>query len=237
MRPTRLVWTESAEDRLTGGYPGNRVVARAFVVVLFLFIWLCFAALALLVPDAALASVPVAVVTLGFGLGGVTAAVFGGRVRQRRRIARLRADLPDAVLIACTPVDGMPWAVRQIARATGKGTGPPFLIIARYIVAVESDRISFVSGRRRMVIPTANLDRIRRGTATIQRGWLVPAAIRSTIDLGFIVADREPIVVRLCPIPINQEPRHYLRPFELGVIAQTVDLAIRGERLDAHVEM
>jgi hypothetical protein len=237
VRPKRLVWTVSAEDRLTGGYPGNRVVARAFVVVLFLFIWLCFVALALLVPDTALSWALVAVVTLGFGLGGATAAALGGRGGQRRRIARLRTELPNAVLIACTPVDGMPWAVRQVARATGKGAGPPFLIIASYVVAVESERISFLSGRRSMVIPTADLDRIQRGTATIQRGWLAPSAVRPTIDLGFTVADDEPIVVQLCPIPINQEPVHYFRPFELGAIAQTIDLAIRGARLEDHVEM
>ena len=223
------MWTESAEDRLTGGYPGNRVVARAFAVVLLVLIWLCCVALALLVPGTVLSWVLISVVTLGFGLGGVAAA-FGGRRGQKRRIARLRADLPNAVLIVCTPVDGMPWAVRQVARATSEGTGLPFLIIADCVVAVESERISFLSGRRSMVIPTADLDRIRRGTATIPRAWLAPSVTRPTIDLGFALADGESIVVQLCPVPIDQEPLHYFRPFELGVIAQAIDLAIRGAR-------
>lgn len=236
MRPTKLLWTESAEDRLTGRYPGSRIVARAFVVVIFLSIWLCFLALALLVPDTVLSWVLAAVATLGFGLGGIVTAAFGGRGGQRRRIARLRAELPNAVWFACMPVDGMPWAVRQVARATGQGTGPPFLILGSYVVAVESEQISFLRGQRRMVIPTAALDRIRRGMATIQRGWLAPSAIRSTINLGFSSADGEPTVVQLCPVPIHDEPLHYFRPFELGAIAQTIDLKIRGARLEDHVE-
>ena len=206
-------------------------------MVLFLSIWLCFVALALLVPDTVLSWVLVAVVTLGFGLGGIAIAAFGGRGGQRRRIARLRAELPNAVWFACMPVDGMPWAVRQVARATGQGTGMPFLILGSYVVAVESDQISFLWGRRRMVIPTAALDRIRRGMATIQRAWLAPSAIRSTINVGFSLANGEPIVVQLCPIPIHDEPLHYFRPFELGAIAQSIDLKIRGARLENHVEM
>ena len=237
MRPTKLVWTVSAEERLTGGYPGNRIVARVFVVIVFVLLWLCSIALALLIPDTVLSRVLTAAITLVFALGGVTAAVFGGRGGRGRRIARLRADLPDAVLIACTPVNGMPWAVRQVARATGKGRGASFLIIASYVVAVESERISFLSGRRSMVIPTADLDRIRRGTATIPRGWLVPSVTRSTIDLSFALADGKSIVVQLCPVPIDHEPLHYFRPFELGVIAQTIDLAIRGARREDRVEM
>ena len=237
MRPTKLLWTESAEDRLTFLYPGSRIVARAFVVVLFLSIWLCFVNLALLVPDTVLSWVLAAVVTLGFGSGGIATAAFGGRGGQRRRIARLRAELPNAVWFACTPVDGMPWAVRQVARVTGQGTGLPFLILGSYVVAVESEQILFLWGRRRMVIPTAALDRIRRGMATIHRAWLAPSAIRSTINLEFSLANGKPIVVQLCPIPIHDEPRHYFRPFELGAIAQSIDLKIRGARLENHVEM
>lgn len=236
MHPTRLVWTESAEDRLTGGYPGNRMVARDFALVLFVFLWLCCVAIALLVPEPVLSHVLTAVVTLGFVLGGAWLAAFGGRGGQRRWIARLQVDRPHAVLIACISVDGMPWAVRQVARATDKGTGRPYLLIAGFVLAVESERISFLSKRRSMVLPTADLDRIRRGTATIPRGYNGPLVTRSTIDLEFILADGERIVVQLCPIPIQKEPRHYLRPSELGVIAQTIDLAVRGGRCEDQAE-
>lgn len=71
----------------------------------------------------------------------------------------------------------------------------------------------------------------------IERAWLAPALIRSTIDLEFAMADREPIVVQLCPIPIGQERLHYFRPFELGAIAQTIDQAIRGAHLEEHMEL
>lgn len=223
------MWTESAEDRLTG-FPGNRIVARVFAVVLFIILWLCCVAIALLVPYAVLSRVLTAIVTLGFVLGGVALAAFGGRGAHRRRIARLQVDHPHAVLIACTQVDGFPWAVRQVARATGIGAGRPYLLIGGFVLAVESDRISFLSGRRSMVVPTAGLDRIRRGTATIPSGFNGPLITRSTIDLGFALADGEVIVVQLCPIPIDQEPRQHLRPFELGVIAQKIDLAIRSAR-------
>ena len=237
MRPTKLVWTESAEDRLTGRYPGSRVVARAFVVVLFLFLWLCLVAIALLVPNTMLSWVLVAIVTLGFGLGGITAAAFGGRRGQRRWVERLRAEHPHAVLIACTPADGMPWAVRQVARATGKGAGRPYLLIAGFVVAVDSERIMFLSRRRSMVLATADLDRIRRGTGTIPRGYNVPSAIRSTIDLSFSVDGGDSIVVQLCPIPIDQEPLHFFRPSELGVIAQSIDLAIRGAHREDQMDV
>ena len=231
MHATRLVWTESAEDRLTGGYPGNRMVARAAAAVMFVVIWLCCVVIALLVPEPVLSHVLAAVVSLGFVLGGVALAAFGGRGGQRRWIARLQIDRPHAVLIACIPVDGMTRAVRRLARVTG-GIGRPSLLIAGFVLAAEAERISFLSKRRSMVFPTATLDRIRRGTATIPSGYNGPLITRSTIDLSFSVADGEAIVVQLCPIPINEEPRHFFRPAELGIIAETLDRAIRGARID-----
>jgi hypothetical protein len=227
MHPTRLVWTESAEDRLTGGYPGSRIVAHVFVVVLLCGSWLCCVALALLVPDAVIAWVLVWVLTLGFAAGGIAAAAFGGRRGQRRWIARLRTEFPHAVLISCVPVDGISWALGRLARDTGNGAGRRHLLVAGFVLAVDEQRISFVSRQRSMVIPTSDLDRIRRGTATIWRGQ-APALNRSTIDLEFTAGDGELIVVQLCPIPIEQEQRHYFRPTELGVIAATIDLALRG---------
>ena len=237
MRPTKLVWTESAEDRLTGRYPGRRVVARAFAVILVVVIWLCCVALALLVPQATLAWTLVWVVTLGFGVGGLAVVAFGGRRGQRRWVEHLRAEHPHAVLIACTPADGMPWAVRQVARTTGKGAGRPYLLIAGFVLAVDSERIMFLSRRRSMVLAAADLDRIRRGTGTIPRVYNVPSAIRCTIDLSFSVDHGETIVVQLCPIPVDPEPLHFFRPSELGVIAQTIDLAIRGARREDQMEM
>lgn len=237
VRPTKLVWTESAEDRLTGRYPGSRVVARAFAVILVVLIWLCCVALVLLVPQGPLAWMLVWVVTLGFGVGGLAVAAFGGRRGQRRWVEHLRAEHPHSVLIACTPADGMPWAVRQVARAKGKGAGRPYLLVAGFVVAVDSERIWFLSRRRSMVLATADLDRIRRGTATIPRGYNVPSAIRSSIDLSFSADGGETIVVQLCPIPIDQEPLHFFRPSELGVIAQSIDLAIRGAHREDQMEM
>lgn len=236
MHPTRLVWTESAEDRLTGGYPGNRLVARAFAVVLYAFLWLCCVALVQLVPEPVLSRVLTAVVTLGFFLGGVALAVYGGRGGQRRWIARLQVEHPHAVLIACMSVDGMPCAVHRIARGTGGGTRRPYLLFASFVVAAESERISFLSKRRSIVLPTGDLDRIRRGTATIPGGYNGPLITRSTIDLEFTLADGERITVQLCPMPIHDEPRHYFRPSELGVIAETIDLAIRGARREDQTE-
>jgi len=104
-------------------------------------------------------------------------------------------------------------------------------------MVVESEQISFLGGRRRMVIPATALDRIRRELATIQRGGLTPSAMRSTIDVGFYVASGQPIVVQLCPIPINNEPLQCFRPFELGTVAQTIYLKVRGSRFEDHAEM
>ena len=237
MRPTKLVWTESAEDRLTGWYPGNRRLARVFAVVVFLYLWLCFVAMALIVPDTRLAWVLAAVVTVGFGVGGVAAARYGGRAEHRRRVARLQAEFPDSVLIACMPVDGMAWAVRQIARASDDGTRRPFLIFASFVVAVGAGRISFISGRRRMVLRVDDVVRIRRGSATVMQWGNAPTLIRSSIDLSFTQADGETVIVQLCPIPINDEPLHFFRPFELRPFAESIDLAMRGARPGDHMDV